>query len=1037
MLVSNYAIKFRIAVLVLIVVLVSSGITSYLTMPREGSPDITIPYVFITATYEGTAPEDMEKLVTVHLEKQLNDVENVKEMRSTSSDSMTFIALEFLAGQDIDDALQRTKDKVDLARPDLPPDLDEPVVQAINISSDIPILTLALSGDTDISRLNQLAEDLKEEMERVNGVRAAEISGAREREIRIEPDPRRLAAYGISIAQLMQHIQEANRTISAGNLEMGDDRIQMRLPGEFQTASEMAALVVSGTPDTPVFLRDVARVFDTFKDTDTISRINGAPSVSIGVKKRSGENSVRVIERVKASMANIPMPPGITRTTVMDESEYVAMMIDELENNVATGFLLVIIVLFIFMGLRNSLFVAAAIPLSMFGAFTLMATLETSMNMIVLFSLVLAVGMLVDNAIVMVENIYRHRTEGKTRIDAARDGAAEVAWPIITSTLTTCAAFSPLLFWPGIMGQFMGFLPRTLIMTLFASLFVALVINPAVCSFLIGGKKRLAHEKTKHHPFVLAYHTFLQGALRHRVPVLLFGFLFLALTIQLYARFGRGVELFPDASPRNAVIEIKFPQGTAIEKTDAVLQNIEQQLPAIEDVKFFLTTVGAGAGGGFLGGGSGTHLGNIHVEFVDFQQRTHDSARQVETIRNMVAAYPGAEIKVEQQEEGPPTGAPVAIEISGEDFGILSDLASQIMQQIESIPGLVNLQDDYEAALPELQFDLDRTRAAKAGLDATTVGTWLRMAIYGLEASKLRADEEEFDITLRYPESERQSLDLLSSMLLPPAQGGQPIPLSALGRFTYTGGRGTISRKNQRRLITITGDAAQDRGADKILEEVQRRLADINLPSGYSIRYAGENEEMQESGAFLAKSFLLALGLILVVLVLQFNSILMPLIIIFSILLSLIGVMWGLLICGMRFGVIMTGVGVISLAGIVVNNSIVLIDCIQQRRAEGLNAHDALLTAGRLRLRPVLLTATTTILGLIPMAVGYSIDFQHWPPRFITGAESSQWWAPMAVAVIFGLAVATILTLVLVPTMYSIAASLVQTISRKLPPREE
>ncbi len=1036
MLISNYAIKFRIAVLVFIVVFVITGITSYVTIPREGSPDITIPYVFVNAIYEGTAPEDLEKLVTIPLERQLADLENIEEMRSTTSDSVTFIAIEFLAGEDIDNALQRTKDKVDLAQPDLPPDLDTPVVQAINISSDMPILTLALSGDTELERLNHLAEDLKEEIELVSGVRAADISGAREREVRVELHPRRMAAYGIPLGSIMQTISSENRTISAGNLELGNDRVQVRLPAEFNMAADLNEIIIGGTTEKPVFLRDIATIYDTYKDTETISRINENPSISIGVKKRAGENSVRVIHDVREAIARVPMPPGISLTTVMDESEYVDMMIKELENNVATGFILVVVVLMIFMGLRNSFFVAVAIPFSMMIAFTLMAAAGGSMNMIVLFSLVLSVGMLVDNAIVMVENIYRHRTEGKTRLDAARDGAAEVAWPVITSTLTTCAAFSPLLFWPGIMGQFMGFLPRTLIITLFASLFVALVVNPAVCSFFIGGRKRLEHEKHKKHPFVQAYETFLRGALHHRVPVLLFGFLFLILTVQIYDRFGRGVELFPDTSPRNASIEIRFPQGTAIEYTDTVLRDIETQLHAFEDIKFFLATAGQGAGGAFLGSGTGGHLGNIHVEFVDFQDRVGDSRELVETLRDVAGRHPGAEIKVDRQQEGPPTGPPVSIELSGEDFDMLYDLAQTIIRNIETIPGLVDLQHDYEAALPELQFEIDRTRAAKAGFDASSLGNYLRMAIYGLEASKLRADEEEFEITLRFPKQDRQSLDLLGSLQLPPPQGGQAVPLSALGTFSYEGGRGAISRKDQRRVITISGEAAQERGVDEILEDIQRRMQDISLPAGYNVHYAGEDEEMRESGAFLSRAFGLALGLILVVLVLQFNSVLLPLVIVFSILLSLIGVMWGLLICGMRFGVIMTGVGVISLAGIVVNNSIVLIDCIQQRRAEGLAPLEAVVMAGRLRLRPVLLTATTTILGLLPMAVGYSIDFQSWPPKLIAGAESSQWWAPMAVAVIFGLAIATILTLVLVPLMYSVVNSLVTTISKHLPARE-
>ncbi len=1030
MLLSNYAIKFRVAVMVFVAVFVLAGVISYVSLPREGSPDITIPYVFVTAIYEGTSPEDMEKLITMQIEKQLNDLENVKEIRSTSSDSVTFISIEFLAGQDIDMALQKAKDKVDLARPDLPTDLDEPVVQAINISSDVPILTFALWGDTDPGRLKHLAEDLKDEIELVSGVKQAEISGVREREIRVQPDMRRLAAYGIPLGQIMQRIAGENKTLSAGNLEIRGDKFQIRVPGEFALASELSALVIGGGDAGPVYLRDLATVSDTFKDVETISRLNGAPSVSVGVKKRAGENSVRLIDDVKTAMARVPLPPGIQKTIVMDESDYVRMMIVDLENNVASGSILVVVVLVIFMGVRNSLFVALAIPLSMLISFAVMAFMGFSLNMIVLFSLVLAVGMLVDNAIVIVENTYRIRTLGASRIEAARRGASEVAWPVITSTLTTCVAFWPLLFWPGIMGQFMGFLPSTLIVTLLSSLFVGIIVNPAVCSFWIGGKHMQKDRAAKHHPFVEGYQRVLRGALHHRVPVLLFGLVFLVLTIQLYARFGAGVELFPNVSPRNAIIEVKFPQGTSIERTDAVLRGIEEKLKPFSDIKFYLTTVGAGAGGGFLGGGAGTHLGSIHAEFLDYQHRQGDSGELVDALREAVGVVPGAEVKVDKQEEGPPTGAAVSIELSGADFETLSELSASIIRRIQSVPGLVDLQDDYEAALPELRFVPDRERVAKAGFDTAGIGFYLRMAVYGVEASKLRADEEEFEITLRLPEADRRSVAMLEEFYIPLPQGGGSVPLSSLGRVDYTGGRGTISRKDRRRVITISGDVAGGRGADKVLEDVKALVAQVSLPSGYAVTYSGENKEMQESGEFLTRAFGVAFGLILVVLVLQFNSVLLPLIIAFSVILSLIGVMWGLLICNMRFGVIMTGVGVISLAGIVVNNAIVLVDCIRLRKEEGLGTFEAVVEAGRLRLRPVLLTSVTTVLGLIPMAVGYSVEFHEWPPRIIAAAESSQWWAPMAVAVIFGLSVATLLTLVLVPVMYSLVDSLVRRVVR-------
>ncbi len=1023
MLLSNYAIKFRVAVCVFIAVFVLAGINSYMTLPREGMPDITISYVFITAIYEGTAPEEMEKLVTIPMERQLNDLENVKEIRTTSSDSVTFVSIEFLAGQDIDMALQKAKDKVDLARPDLPDDLDEPVVQAMNFSSDIPILVFALSGDTPLPRLTSLAEDLKEEIELLSGVKQAEISGARERELRVELDLRRLASYGIPLEQVMHRIAGENKTMSAGNLEIAGDKFQVRVPGEYKLAAELSSLAVADRAGGAIYLRDIATVSDTYKDLDSVSRLNGKPSVSVSVKKRSGENTVRLIESIKESMASVPLPPDVTLTTVMDESEYVDMMIKELENNVATGFILVVVVLFIFMGVRNSLFVAVAIPFSMLIAFTLMSFMGFSLNMIVLFSLVLAVGMLVDNAIVIVENIYRNRTLGKTRHEAARRGAGEVAWPVITSTLTTCAAFSPLLFWPGMMGQFMGFMPRTLIVTLAASLFVAIVINPAICSLFIGGRKRMAHDIGSTHPFVRAYERFLVAALRHRIPAIMLGIAFLVLTVHIYGRFGKGVELFPEVAPRNAVIEVKFPQGTSIERTDAVLLEIEKLLPKYDDIEFFLTTVGAGGGGGFLGAGAGTHLGNIHVEFLDYEDREGDSMALVETLRNEIGDVPGAEIKVEREEEGPPTGAPISIELAGDDFDTLSEVSGRIMRRIKTVPGLVDLQDDYEEALPELRFAVDRERAAAAGIDTATIGLFLRTAIYGIEASKLRIDEEEFDITLRFPKEDRASTALLDEVYVS-TPAGAAVPLSSLGTVEYAGGRGTISRKDQKRVITISGNN-QGRGVDKILVDIQKRLAKVEMPAGYAITYAGDNQEMQESGAFLTRAFTIALGLILVILVIQFNSALLPIIIVFSVVLSLIGVMWGLLICGMRFGVIMTGVGVISLAGIVVNNAIVLLDCVRQRREEGVGATEAVVAAGRTRLRPVLLTAITTILGLIPMAVGYSLEFHEWPPRIIAGAESSQWWAPMAVAVIFGLGVATMLTLVLVPLMYSLVDSVV------------
>lgn len=1032
MILSNYAIKFRVAVLVFVVVLAIAGTVSYLTLPREGAPDITIPYVFVSAYYEGTAPEEMEKLVTIPMEKQLKDVEGVKEIRSTSAENISSIVIEFIAGEDIEQARQRVKDKTDLAQPDLPPDLDEPVVDAFNFSSDYPVYIFALSGVPDLDRLKNLAEDLQDQLEQLPGIKGADLAGTREREIRVEIDLPRLIAYRIPLDTVMGRIAQENVTLSAGNIEMAGDKFQVRIPGEFQRVLELRDIVVAERDGRPVYLTDLAAVTDTFKDLDSISRLNGQPCVSISLKKRAGVNSVALIRDVKKILAGARLPPEVKLTEVMDQSSYIASMIEELENNVVSGFLLVVAVLLVFLGVRNAVFVGLAIPLSMLIGFTLMAVQGTTLNMIVLFSLVLAVGMLVDNAIVIVENIYRLRTQGLPRAEAARRGASEVAWPVVTSTLTTLVAFWPLLFWPGIMGQFMGFLPRTLIVVLASSLFVAMVINPAICSFFIQARPRDA--KGQAHWFVAGYERLLRAALRHRVPVLLLGFAFLVLSVQVYARWGRGVELFPDVEPRNATVQIKFPQGTSIERTDAALRAVEEKLPAHPDIKFYLTTVGAQNAMSFGGGVAATHQGSIYIEFVDAADRQTNSLVLIDAIRQDAGVVPGAELTVEREEEGPPTGAPVSIELSGDDFELLEQFAGDIQRAIETVPGLVDLQSDLEKALPEVRFHVDRARAALLGLDTATIGQFLRMAIYGLESSKFRADEDEYDITLRLPAGQRNTMALLNEVFIP-VPGGATVPLTSLGRLEYAGGRGAIQRKQQKRVVTLTGNN-QDRGVDKILRDVRARIAEIPLPRGFSVSYTGDTQEMRDSGIFLLKAFGIASGLILVILVIQFNSVLLPLIIFFSVILSMIGVMWGLLLCQMRFGVIMTGVGVISLAGIVVNNAIVLIDCALKRREEGLEPREAIITAGRLRLRPVLLTATTTVLGLLPMAIGYSLEIHAWPPRIIAGAESSSWWAPMAVAVLFGLTVATVLTLVLVPAMYSLAEDLAGALRRRFLPAD-
>ena len=1026
MILTRYAIKFRTAVFVFMSVLVGTGVVAYRTLPREGSPDITIPQIFITAPYRGTAPEELENLVVIPIEKKLSELGNVKNITSIASDSLAVFVVEYLDGVDIDTAIQQVKNKIDLATPDLPKDLDEPSVEGFNFSTDIPIMRFSFSGESDIDRLKSVAETVQDKIEALPGVREARIVGTREREIRIEFNLARLIAYRLPLNQVVALIAKENVTFSAGTIEVDGNKIQVRVPGEFSLPTELPSLVVAERDGHPVYLRDVANVLDTFKDLKTISRINGKPAVSVEVFKRAGENSVHLIDQIKTFLKPELLPPGIQMTLVQDDSKKVRDMLSELENNIASGFILVIVVLLIAMGRRNSLFVGLAIPFSFLISFSVMSLLGITMNMVVLFSLILAVGMLVDNGIVMVENIYRLHGEGLSRMDAARQGAAEVAWPVATSTLTTLAAFSPLLFWPDIMGEFMSYIPQTLIITLTSSLFVALVVNPALCSVLI--KKPKSIEK-KVHPFVLGYEKGLRKALNYRKSILLLGILLLIFSTQLYKRFGRGAQLFVDTQPRAAQIEVRYPEGTSIEKVDQTLRTIEAKLGKYKDIEFILANSGQGAGSEVQKASTGTHLGNLYIKFVDEKDRKENTSELVKDFRQRIGQIPGAKITVKKIQEGPPQKPPVNIEISGENYDQLNEIATEVKRKISSVSGLVDLHSDYESSLPELRFIVDRERASMLGLSTAEIGFFLRTALYGTESiRKFRAGEDEYDITVRLPLTSRKQLNLLNEIYIPRARKN-PVPLSSVGSFHYTAGRGTLHRKNQKRVITISGDK-DGRESNELLADIIPIVNQIKLPPGYAITYTGDKKEQQESADFLSKAFGLALAGILVILVLQFNSVLLPFIILISIFLSIIGVMWGLLITHMYFSIVMTGVGIISLAGIVVNNAIVLVDCINQLRGDGLSCTEAVIKAGRLRLRPVLLTAITTILGLIPMAIGFGFDIHTF--RFTFGGATSAWWAPMAIAVIFGLAVSTLLTLILIPIMYSIVDSIAMRLRQML-----
>ena len=1027
MIIPKYAVKFRVAAFVFVAVLIIGGISSYMGMPREGAPDVTVPFVSVMAPYEGMAPSEMENLVTIPLEKQFNDLPNVKEISSSSMEGMSVVTIEFTSDQDIDLAVQKVKDKVDAAKKDLPDDLDEPSVNDFNISTDFPILTFTLSGDPSLERLDSIAEELEDLIENVSGVRQADVSGSPEREIRIEVDLNRLIAYEIPVSAFGGVLFGENATVSAGNLDTEwGQKYQIRIPGEFTKVHEIKDLVLGLYRGGPVYLSDVATVSDTYKDTTSIARVNGDPCVTVSVMKRVDRNTITIIDEVKEILNNYEFPAGVILTITEDQSYDIRMMLAELENNVAAGFILVVLVLFFFMGKRNSLMVALAIPFSMMLSFIVLSMLGITLNMVVLVSLVLALGMLVDNAIVIVENIYRHYNDGETRVQAAVRGASEVAWPVITSTITTLLAFSPLLFWPDIMGDFMSYLPKTLICTLAASLLVALVINPAICSVIVSRKKKDERQDARAQRFLGGYEKLLAGALENRAAALVLCLVAMFATMGLFKHLNSGIELFPDVQPRSATVTIEYPEGTSIAKTDQAVRTMEKLLEKYDDIEYVRSNIGSS--GGIFGGGSGTHLASLSIRFIDYHERSQSSLEIVNQIRNEMPFFPGAVVKVEKREEGPPTGEPVTIEIAGDDLDTLARLAAKIKAAVKEVPGVVDIRDDVELSRSEFQFHVDRQKAAVLGVDTRIIGNFLRSAVQGETPSKFRAGEDEFDITVRLPEDQRDSYDLFGQLRVM-SRTGALVPLSSLGRVELAAGKGAIQRKNQSRAVTISANN-QEREVDVILRDVMAIVGKMDMPRGYTVRYRGETEDMNESAEFLSNAFGTALSLIAVVLVIQFNSVLLPFIILLSVVLSFVGVMVGLMCCRMKFGIIMTGIGIISLAGVVVNNAIVLIDCIHQRVKGGMPVREAVILGGRLRLRPVLLTAATTILGLIPMATGVSLEVHTTPWTITTGSETTQWWAPMAVAIIFGLAVATVLTLVLVPVMYSLMDSFVQALRR-------
>jgi multidrug efflux pump len=1105
---SSAAVNNQTSVLILTLIIILWGVYSYIRIPKESFPEIVIPTIYVGTAYPGNSPVDIENLITRPIEKELKSINGIKNITSTSVQDYSTIIVEFNPEQDLTKALQDVKDAVDKSKSDLPTDLDtDPNVMDIDLN-EIPIMYINISGNYSINELKAYGEYLEDEIEKLPEISKCEIRGALEREIRVDADLHRMQAMSVSFSDIRDAIAAENVTISGGNILANEMRRSLRVDGEFKAVAEIENVIIKDEDFRIVYVKDVADVRDTYRERTSYSRSNRLPVVTVDVVKRAGENLLITSDKIQTIIAEARVsrfPEDLEITVTNDQSKFTRSMVDNLENSIITGIILVTLVLMFFMGLRNSLFVGIAIPLSMFMGFLLLTFVGYTANMMVLFALILALGMLVDNGIVVVENIYRLMQEGMPPMQAAKEGVGEVALPIITSTFTTLAAFLPLAFWGGLMGEFMKYLPITLIIVLSSSLFVALVINPVLTSLFMKAEEPHPNKKRLYFTavvFALAsipfywfgyltvanlmmfvalgapfnlwilnpgvrwfqnsllpvlekiYENTLKFALKGKMPVVFFTGTLLLLFSSTFIFFANAprVSLFPDNEPNFINIFIEKPIGTDIEETNAFTELVEEEIAGIlepykEAVESLIAQVGEGANDpqSFSGEQATPNKAMIAISFLEYDKRNGISTNQImEELRQALVKYPGVLITIDKENLGPPVGKPINIEISGENFERLMSISELVMQTITrtNIPGIEELKTDLEVGKPELLVQIDRDKARRFGLSTYSIASELRTALFGQEISKFKEGEDEYPIQLRLMDQYRYDIDALINrrVTFRDNQGRlKEIPISAVADVDYSTTYGSVRRKDLSRVISIYSNVTTGYNANEIIDQLKLLLSDLELPEGYSIKFTGEQEEQAESSEFLLRALVIALFSVLLIIVAQFNSLLTPLIIMASVLFSTIGVFIGLTIFRMDFIIIMTGIGIISLAGVVVNNAIVLIDytnLVRKRRrvelgiAEGqyLPLHElmeSILTAGKIRLRPVLLTAITTVLGLLPMAVGLNINYitflSRFDPQIYIGGDNAAFWGPMAWTVIFGLIFSTFLTLVIVPVMYLLA----------------
>lgn len=1124
--ISSWAVDNRVTVYILTFIIVVAGIYSYISMPREDFPEIIENKVYISSVFPGNSAEDVEKLVVKPLEKEFKNISGVNKIASSSFQDYGMIVVEFDDKIGIELAKQKIKDKVDNAKADTDwPNLDngskvEPNVFELNISEEVPVLNINLKGDYTAQQLKKFGEKLQDDIEEVPEVKKVDILGVDNKEVEIAVDIFKMTAAQVSFDDIQNAVRSENMTLSGGNLVSQGSRNNIRIIGEMKDPTELNQIIVKSFGGS-VYLKDIATISFKEKERTTYARERGQEVVMLSVKKRSGQNMISAIEqareKVTEAQANY-LPKNLKLEFTGDQSSRVEHQVNELSNHIIFGIILVMIVLMFTMGLRNSLFVGAAIPLSMFIAFALLASMGKTLNTMVLFGLVMGLGMLVDDGIVVVDNVFANMKKGMTRLQASKLGIGEIAWPVISSTATTLMAFLPFALWPGTMGKFMIYFPMTLSVTLGASLFVAMVVNAAMTGgsmdiedrnvskknirrntiymgvaaviFLVVGYstdgkffKSMGHLAVIALGMMWAYHLkiyqwtqdfqhsffprmeekykiFLAKILTGRNAWYAFvGIIgMLILSFVLVGVFPRKVLFFPDNIPNQVITYIEYPQGTDIEKTNKATRYVEQQIVKILDkyqdkstgenylAESIVSQVGVGAGNPNVDAGSANetpYKGKVSINFREFKfRRGVDTSKLLEEIRGLVKGIPGAIVTVEKDSNGPPAGYPISLELKGDDYNQMLAESNKIISYINSknIPGIEKLQVDINKDSPELQVSVDRANAGSIGVSTGQLGFTLRRSVYGQEISTYKEGDDDYNIVMRMQEDQRKNENILfnQSLTFRNPNNGQimQVPVSAVSHTDKTNTFNMIKRKNHKRVMTIYSNVLTGYNADAITKEIAQQMETYKLPKNIAYGFSGVQEEQGKNQAFLNIAFLLAIAGITLIIVLQFNSMSKTMVILFTVLLSFSGVFYGYVIANMDFVILMTMMGIISLAGIVVKNGIVLMDffvLLMDRKVEekGVESHDDLtldeikeviIESGKSRLRPVLLTALTAVLGLIPLAIGLNFDFfsliTDLNPHIFIGGDNVIFWSPLAWTIIFGLTYATILTLVIVPVTF-------------------